>query len=163
MSFTKKIIEKSCVPIPEMSRPSSFWIPAMVSFLNTWIKGMYNVPKNLNTWRRSTFLPTPSRKKLNSGLQCAIKLQISLQGLQCLRRTLNTKLNLFAFHLSYFFIWGGNRQITCWGKKWLKGDEQKGKMHIFPPIGIFFPHRLKIYKIAKKGEYFSPVALTPSM
>ena len=50
---------------------------------------------------------------------------------------------------------------------WRKGMKKGGEMHIFPPIGkkyayIFFPHWLKIYKIAqKKADIFLPAARTP--
>ena len=56
---------------------------------------------------------------------------------------------------------------TCWGKKWLEGDEKGGgAMYIFSPLGkkyaYFFPNWLKIYKIAKKGlNIFRPRSVTP--
>ena len=50
-------------------------------------------------------------------------------------------------------------QITGWGKKWLKGDEKRGKMHIFSPIGkkyaYFCPNWLEsIQNWKKKAEHF---------
>ena len=61
----------------------------------------------------------------------------------------------------YFSVWGGGQkygQMICWGKKIIKGDEKRGKMHIFSPIGkkyaYFFPNWLKIFKMAKKGWKF---------
>ena len=58
-------------------------------------------------------------------------------------------------------------QIRGWGKKLLKGDKKRGKMHIFSPIGekyaYFFPKLTKnIQNCKKKAEHFSPEARTPS-
>ena len=62
----------------------------------------------------------------------------------------------------YFSVWdpppGGQNyaQISCWGKKGLKGDEKRGEMYIFPPIDLNFAN----YK--NMANKFSPAVRTTS-